>query len=125
MTTVTPFVRWYRVVSLLVAGAWRVALLFATGGGLELGSVILAVGVGLLPFAALGLLAGRIAVPWVLVLGAAALLVIDVFAAIPAIEGRSSTDAVGVVIAPLVALVTVVPATGLVGWGLGRLSARR
>lgn len=112
------FARSYGPVVIGLAVAWRSALLFACGTPLNFGATVFGIGLGVLPFAALTLLARRVRAKWVLKAGAAAALLVDVCAALLVLLGRSSTAGIGLLFAPFATVITIVPAIGV----LARLS---
>jgi hypothetical protein len=105
--TADRFVRGYRYVVIGGAVGWRVVVLLACGAHLDLGALVLGIALGVLPFAALALIASRVRIRLALVLATAAVLSIDMVAALPAMLGRSSTASVGLMISPLVGLAAV------------------
>jgi hypothetical protein len=62
------------------------------------------VGLGVLPFTVLALIAPARPIRWVLLLGVTAAFAIDVAAAVPTLSGQSSAAGVGLMVAPVVSL---------------------
>jgi hypothetical protein len=94
--------------------AWRLVLFnpFAARGAYDaLEGLAYGVGIGMLPAAALAVLAGRVRARWVLVAAALAAFGTDIATAAVAQASPSSTAGVALILAPLLELVTVVPAT--------------
>ncbi len=116
------FVRWYRVAVLGGMAAWRLVLFnpFAARGLYNaLEGLVYGVGLGMLSVAALALLAARRSARWVFVSAAAGVFTVDVVALLVARSSSSSTAGVVVMLAPLISLLTVVPAAAVAG-PLGR-----
>jgi hypothetical protein len=116
------FIRRYRAAVLGGAAAWRLVLfnpLGARGFGDALEGLVYGLGLGLLPAAALAALAGRVRPRWVLVAATFALFATDATALVLARSSPSSTAGVVVLLAPLLELVTVIPAAVLV-WSLAQ-----
>lgn len=114
--TAECFIRRYRIAVLAVGAAWRLFVLWPAGARYPLEAVVYGLGLGLLPYAALAFLPQFIGTRWVLVAAAIAVLGIDVAAFVAARSSSSSTAGVAVMVSPLLALVTIVPAAWWLGW---------
>jgi hypothetical protein len=107
-------VRRYRIAVLGGALAWRLVLFnpFAARGAYDaLEGLAYGVGIGMLPAAALAVLAGRVRARRVLVAAALAAFGTDIATAAVAQASPSSTAGVALILAPLLELATVIPAT--------------
>jgi hypothetical protein len=118
------FVRRYRIAVLCDALAWRLVLfnpIGARGAYDAIEGLVYGVGLGMLPAAALAVLAARLRSRGALVAGALAALGIEVAAFATAGASSSSTVVVALMIAPMLEVITLIPATIF----LARLTAAR
>jgi hypothetical protein len=119
------FIRAYRIAVLAVGFLWRMAILNPFGARHALEAVVLSLGIGLLPYAALACLAACVRVRWVLVAAASAAFGLDLWAWLGARLSHSSTAGVAVMLVPLYSLVLVLPVAALVAWLVAPRSGRR
>jgi hypothetical protein len=103
------FLSSYRVAVVAAGLVVRGVILNLWGARYALEAVVFGLGIGLLPYAALAVLARRLRVRWVLVSAGAAVLALDFGVWWSARQSDSSTAGVAVLLVPLLSLVLVVP----------------